>query len=602
MLSFGTPNGLGIEGITPSGLNLPTPGLGGAAMMPSMSELGLTVSGAKRNEDDERRTKMRSILKSIGKPKGRVSEEGIARICRRVGFANDIDADKLKPDDPKVGNRVITTAGNTTVIEIDLRNQVPCNVQVAYSVQSKALDEQGEKASKVLLKDLKAPDGVALQTKLDRFARNLENLARLDRLSLPGVNCFEALAGVYTSLRRLYEQEKAATKALLGGKAAGSADTMDKEVMCRKSGRPMAHERNKLGLAIEYWQSTDYDGREETEAEADGRTRESQPLSAEKADRMFTLRIEAEAASANLYPALRISETWLPDPLDLTGDINIPWQVPPPTFVAADAGDIVIDGQQKLPDLRFIAKLEPPVVMPYQTAMNILAAVGVTQAPIMITPPSQYAALLLGQASGATGGPQSMTFSVSADREVLSYQDEQETTVRHCYTLSSVKPDWGFTLAELPFSHPRQVIELLPTLRQWACTSQLLKATFKSQALSAAQATVPSTTDISYDDSLDDLLDAPPETDGVPITIALATSPTPTFDLTFPSLRTNNVTTTSISVQILPNGNVTISAQEGLLNADAADVPAKLNKLAKALESCDDLGVWLEWLRTSITA
>ena len=594
MLSFSTPNGLGIDGITPSGLGLLTPSLGGAAMIPSMSELGLTVSGGKRNEDEERRAKMRRVLKAIGKPKGRVSEEGIARVSRRVGFANDIDVGELTPEEKerKVGNRPIAAAGNTIVIEIDMKDHVPRNVQVMYSVESEALQEQGARAGRVLLNDLKSPEGAGMQVKLDRFAENLERLARLDRLSSGGVNCFEALAGVYTSLRRLYDEEKKAALTVISSDGADDGSMADKEVVCRQSGIPLAHERGKLGLAIDYWKAGNFRQDDETRVGDE---------KVEYEDQIFTLNIEVEPASANSYPSIRVSTTWLPDPLRLSEedlDTHIPWQDPPPTFLTTGTGDVTMDGTQRLPDLRFVTKLEPPLIMPYQTAMNILAAVGVAHVPIM-TIPLSYSALLLGQS--AVNGQQPLTFSTSSERDVYSERNGEDTTIKHRYTLTNVKPDWGYTLSELPFSHPRQLIELLPTLRQWALTGQLLKGCFTP---SPPHETVLNHTNGAHGDidSLDDLLDAPNNTGSVPVTIALATSPTPTLDLTFPHPRADGTANISVGVQILPNAHLVVVSEEGVLNNEDTDSPAKMPKFAKALEVCCDLSVWIEWLRCSAAA
>lgn len=623
MLSFGTPSGLGIEGMTPAGLQIHTPALGGAAMMPTMSELGLTTSGGKRNEDEERRTKMRKVLRKIGMSKGRVSEEGIARVSRRVGFANDIDAEKLTAEEKerKVGNRPISTAGNTIVIEVDLKNQVPQNVQVMYSVQSKALEEQGEKAGKVLLGDLKAADGVALNAKLDRFAANLERLARLDRLSSGGVNCFEALSGLYSSLRTLYEHEKAATTAGMKGSAPDIEEKADTEVLRKKSGKPVVHERNRLGVEILYWhESRQADSSEDkasgTKMEVDGRkTSDGDTTATQDSDTTFALRMEAESSPAGLYPSIRVADTWLPDPLELpsadSGE-GIPWQEPPPTFIAPDASQnaMAVDGQQHLPDLRFVAKLDPPLVMPYQTALNVLAAVGAPQPQTMTIPP-QYAALLLRPEVVAHGQPGVASFTTSAEQDVLSQRDGQETVVRHNYILDSVKLDWGFKVEELPFSHPRQLIELLPTLRQWACVGSLLKATFNRQVTPSRSSPSLSekihTHGVSRDPpKLDDLLQQShidhvqtQNTNSVPVNIALATAPTPTLGLIFPTLDTERIA--NISVQILPNADFAISTHEGILPSGPADDRSeKARKMARALEVCGgDLGLWIEWLRTT---
>ena len=614
MLSFSTPSGLGIEGITPAGLNIPTPALAGTAMVPTMSDLGLTASGRKRNEDEERRVKMRKVLRSIGKPKGRVSEEGIARVSRRVGFANDIDAEKLTPEERerKVGNRPISTAGNTIVIEVDIKNHVPHNVQVMYSVQSKALDEQGAKASRVLLDDLKAPDGISLKAKLDRFALNLERLAKLDRLSSHGLNCFEALIGVYSSLRRLHEQELVATRGLLDPTGPNSDDKADVEVTCKKSGKPTVHARGRLGLELVYWRESEHFGRENNSKPDSSAMDVDEPGSYEDnvtdEGHIFSLRIEAEASPAGIYPSLRASDLWLPDPLKLpaaeSGE-GVPWQDPPPTIIVANGGGdaMAVDSQQKLPDLRFIAKLNPPLVMPYQTAMNVLSTVGVPTPPVLTIPP-QYAALLLDPSSATQRQPQTVSYSTTALQAVLSQRNGQETTVSHRYILNNVKLDWGFKIEELPFSHPRQLVELLPTLRQWARVGGLLKAALRSHAPSQVeQSALNGATHIDRmtngHSRLDDLLhqaDTAPADPNIPVNIALATAPTPTLGVIFPTLGGDRIA--NISVQVLPNADIAVTNHEGLKATENGDKAQEAQTLAKALDVCGDLGVWVEWIRT----
>ena len=621
MLSFNTPSGLGIEGTTPAGLNMSTPALTGTAMMPTMSDLGLTASGGKRNEDEERRGKMRNVLKSIGKSKGRVSEEGIARVSRRVGFANDIDAEKLTQEEKerKVGNRTISTAGNSIVIEVNMKNDVPRNVQVMYSVQNKALDEQAGKASEVLLDDLKAPNGVALNAKLDRFALNLDRLAKIDRLSSHGVNCFEALSGVYSSLSRLYEQELQAARSVLSSKETSVDEEAKAEVMCKRSGKPMVHPRGRLGLELAYWRTNRHlsaQSRSKPDSSAmdmdEQVASEDDTAALQDEDQTYTLRVEAEVSPAGMYPSLRVSDSWLPDPLELPGADSgegVPWQDPPPTFVTPSAaGDaMAVDGPQNLPDLRFIAKLDPPVKMPYQTAMNVLAAVGMPVPPMIAMPP-QYAALLLDPSAATHTQTQSGPFTMTAENKVLSQIDGQETTVYHKSVLNSVKLDWAFKAEEIPFSHPRQLIELLPTLRQWACVGSLLKDVFEKDGRSPTGAS----SQIGADhinglnnglSKLDEVLseEEPSVSNGkVPINYALATSPTPTLGITFPTSGYKRVA--NVNVRILSNADIAVTSHEGLAPGDNSHTGEEARKLAKALDVCGDLGVWVEWMRTRSTS
>ena len=101
-------------------------------------------------------------------------------------------------------------------------------------------------------------------------------------------------------------------------------------------------------------------------------------------DDAFKLHIYTEASPAGLYPSLRVSETWLPDPLELPSSDSangIPWQDPPPTLISATGatagGDsMTMEGDQRLPDLRFVAHLDPPIIVPLQMANTILPAFG----------------------------------------------------------------------------------------------------------------------------------------------------------------------------------------------------------------------------------
>jgi len=616
LLSFNTPNGLGIEGATPAGLmNIATPAMG-ASMVTTMSDLGLTGSGTKRNEDEERRVKMRKVLKSIGKAKGRVSEEGLARIGRRVGFQNDIDAEKLTAEERerRVGNRPIFTAGNVTVVETYMTNSVVQDVKVSHSEQSQ-LQELCNRAGKVLYKDLQPSNGVMLDAQLDSFAANLESLARIDRLSSASFNCFEALSGLYTSLHRLYEQDCLAATGLLRDDEPNVKKTASIEVMCKKSGMPLMHARNRLGLEIAYWKQ----GRsvaDDTQAEptgdqmdVDGKESEQHEL-LRSSDELFTLRIEVQSYPAALYPSLRISDAWLPDPVPPMEPENlphVPWQDVPSSFTASSQapGAMTLNHEQTLPDLRFIAKLDPPIVMPYQVAMDILSAVGAS-APQLLTAPPQYPIVLLESLTAASSQTAVVPYSKSTEQSVLSVQGGEETTVRHNYTLSCANPayaNYGFILEELPFSHPRQLVELLPILRQWASIGALLRGVFDSTTSSLDMNALPNNNEGVLGQpalTLEDLL-APSESvtsahGAVHIDITLSTSPMPILGLTFPS-PLGDGKLAMIHAQILPNAEIIVTQHEGIVPGDGINEVASGQALARALEVCGDLGVWVEWMK-----
>jgi hypothetical protein len=581
-------------------------------MMHTMSELGLMSSGGKRNEDEERRMKMRKVLKSIGRDKGRVSEEGIARIARRVGFANDIDAEKLTAEEKerKMGNRTITVAGNAIIIEIDLKNQVPRRVQVSYSTQSKALESQGARAGQVLLTDLGAPNGIALNAKLDHFAANLERLARMDRLSAGGISCFEAISGLYASLERLYEQEKEIVRGLLKPETVDMERKVDMEVMCKKSGKPMVNANGRIGIELAYWEDsrhvtdTHRNSQNDTEMDIDGQGNDNDQGKSEGHDQVFKLRLEVESCLSSMYPPLRVSDAWLPDPLELpsvdAGE-GIPWQDPSPTYASTTVvnGGGVANGE--LPDLRFIATLDPPIVIPSYIAMNIHTLLG---NHALIPTAQQYAEMLLDPTSLPLGHEK--TFTSSSKRSVLSYKDGEEITVQHYYKLENAKLDWGTRIEQLPFSHPRQLVELLPTLRQWACMGSHLNATFGKKPENNEQE-APSGFDsangaVKHHSELDDLLmDVDTgSNDSIIVNIALASAPTPSLGIAFPTSSGGDVA--NINVVVQPNADITATDRESMFrngeSTKTEETRQQELRLAKALDACGDLGVWVEWIRT----
>ena len=568
MPSFGTPIGLGVEGITPSAFNMHTPAMAGVPMGLTMSELGVNAgAGApKRNEDEERHVKMRKVLKRIGKPKGRVSQEAIARISRRVGFDNAIEPN------------LVSIAGKKVLIDVALKEERPESVSTVFATENAGLQAQTEAVGKVLLEDLQKAGDVTLTARLDHFATNLERLASIDRLSSEHFDAFEALSGVYTSLRRLYEQEVAAASEL--------------EVLRRKSGRPEVHADGRIGVKIAYWPTRDEEA--DTSGEAG----------------FFGLNLGIERSSSTLYPSLRVSDSWLPDPLELPAPDapqTTPWQDPPPTLIPSSAeGDaMAVDGQASLPELRFTAKLDPPIILPWQLATNLLQTFGLPAPQLFVYPPAWHAMLL--DPSTTTPFNTMSEHVVTSEQSVLAKQDGEEAETTHAYSLDFAKRDGGHKLQELPFSHPRQLVEILPTLRQWACFGSLVKSLFSQSTASGTKTAVNGPPNGPRKDqqalSLDDLL-TPPTTppardDKLAVSVSLATSPVPTLSFVFQAAKGEDVC--NVTVQVLQNGVLSLTSAEGLGGEGAMEgvQGEEGKKLAGALEACEgDVGVWVEWLRS----
>lgn len=581
---LGTPGGMAT---TPSGMNMSM--AMGMGMVPSMSELGLTLTasgGQKRNEDEERRAKMRRILKKIGRPRGRVSEEGICRVGRRVGFANDIDAEVLTAEERerKVGNRTVSIAGEAVVVDVDLKNHVPREVQVMLSGEGDGLVGLAEKAGEVLLGSLRDTDN------LEGFAKGLDWIAKIDRLGGGKVNGFEALGGIFGCLRRLCDEEVR----LIQEGGVGSNEQAEIMAMCRKSGRPSAHARGGLGIALDYWQD-DRAASSRKASEGDMEI-DSNAVSATntRPSGIHTLHLDLDRCPPEMYPPIRITSAWLPEKLTLESTAPIPWQEPDATFVSsADADENMADNnipnaQQKLlPSLRFLAKLDPPVVLPWQTATTLMTSIGAVPPQHFSTPPLLHHVLLPTPTPGNT--------SIERQKTVLAYRGpDSETEAKHVYRLHVAKPDFGFKLEELPFAHPKQLVDNLPTLRQWGCFGALVQDVFSGPPASP----LPAATGNIQPRSVSHRQHHTSEAEAaMSIDVSLATSPSPVLSLSFPTLDDKRQIGVELTIGL--NGDVAISGCVGDVTGNGAKFldKAKARKWAKGLKVCGAVAVWVEWIR-----
>lgn len=602
----GTPSGiagLGVDlGGTPGGLAMtPNMGMGMALGLSSMSDLALmpTVSnGYKRNEDEERRGKMRSILKKIGRPKGRVSEEGICRLGRRVGFANDIDAENLTAEERvrKVGNRTVSIAGEAVVVDVDMKNHIPQEVQIMLSGEGDAISGMAEKAGQVLLQSLKGTDS------LDRFAKGLDWIAKVDRLGGNKINGFEALGGMFVSLKRLYDEEVK----LVGEKR--SCEQAEIMAMCKKSGKPVAHERGDLGISLDYWQESriiTFGKANDTAMDVDSNASPSTnatPLG------LHTLHLDLDRFTTEMFAPIRVSSTWLPEKLELRSDTPIPWQDPEPTFLSTpNQDDSMTDNNlphaqpKLLPSLRFVARLDPPVVVPWETSTAILNSLGAVEQQGFPTP------VLLNQLLVSTpmlpNGDVEQQKSVSVRRG----PDHAESESTHVYRLHVARPDFGSKLEELPFSHPRQLVENLPLLRQWACFGALVRDVFSGDG--------PATLPNSYTSNGSGKKEFVSATNGstqrlnlasdlretLAVDVSLSSASLPTLGIEFPTLSGEGDIAIKLSVGL--NGLISVAGTV----CESADEQGKAveekvaRKWARALEvSGGVVGVWIEWVRNEV--
>lgn len=321
---------------------------GGVGMGYSMSgmSMGFGSSIGGRGDDEDRRKRMEDILKTLRTRPGRVSEENLERICKTAGLESMWE---------NLDYRTLFMAGTTLVLEIGFVDNAPTRVKLDVQSSTEAdqkhfaIKAQEQSASNLLRNNLTPTSGQSrIALTLDKFAANLERLARLDKLEGASFNCFEALAGVYASLKRLYDHEMKAAMTLF--KSEGKAAM---EVMCKKSGKPRWNAGNTVGLGIDYWTGRRFSPRQTVKTEMKGDAMDvdsaTQPGEGGPQETYF-LSIECESHPAQLYQSARITNDWLSEqiekvpPDDPTGVLtelleSLDWLEPPPTYLKPSEDD-----------------------------------------------------------------------------------------------------------------------------------------------------------------------------------------------------------------------------------------------------------------------
>ncbi|KAL8976144.1 MAG: hypothetical protein Q9177_006910, partial [Variospora cf. flavescens] len=309
-------------------------------------------------------------------------------------------------------------------------------------------------------------------------------LARLDRLGTGGVNCFDAVEGVGGALRKVWEMET--TKKRQETREERQED-IEMAVLCKGSGKPTMHASGRLGQALQYWQESRHiSGRKRSADDMDIDSPPAKEAISSKEPTRWSATIECEPCSSDLYPPIRVSSDWVTnDPCtdqqqeqhqqDPFTSITPSDSDPPPTFITSDpsAMDLSLsqsnnnnnNNNNKTPDVRFTARLHPPLLVPLQTALNIYASVGAPLAQDSIQP-TTFDSLLFPTTTPPTN-------ERIAEREL--YTPGGTKKKKHKYTLFTDPQAYARTIAEIPFAHPRQIVQLLPVLRQWAFISSLLR-------------------------------------------------------------------------------------------------------------------------------
>ncbi|KAL3427117.1 hypothetical protein PVAG01_00626 [Phlyctema vagabunda] len=581
-------------------------------VVPGLAELGLDGMGAQslgglgsmgRGDEDEQKRRLQQVLEILQVNKGKLSEAGIDRLAQRTGLATQWMTVSRTQKSLDIAASLMVLQITFSVVPQTKRFNVE---EVALSLSSSEIVERHVgKAGDILLRDLQiGPNESPLTKSLDKFAANLERLAALDKLSVtPGLNCYEAIAGIYESIERLHkwEVQRLKEEEYMAGKPD---DYISRTALCIKSGRPDMHARGRLGMSLDYWQE---------------KHRINMQGAQEEERRTWSLLVECAQPPALVYTPARVSEKWISENIkkvdvqdvDLflgpEGHTPLEWLEPDNTLLPSaeaaktDGMDIDAHPEPKFPEIVFSAKFDPPLIVPYGVAMQIHNQINL---PIDMYQTSTFDGLIFPPSPGDKG-ELGEARTIETWIEVPIYSKEKEKSIRvHRNTLFIEKIEYGRTLTELPFSHPRQLVEMLPVLRQYAFLHCLLDKSFSSTAKHAPPKETKQDGDKSTREQFADFMaqisleKASDDGRELSLDVTLAISATPRLQIVFPFKRR----TANITVDIKLNGVVDVIAQNVLADpasdgSKSAGKAVTVADLAKMLEVSEDLGIWAEFIR-----
>jgi hypothetical protein len=490
---------------------------------------------------------------------------------------------------------------------------------------SDAMSEHTKRAAQILQEDLTPEPGISsISATLDRFADNLARLASMDRLNVPGANCFDAIFGVYTSLKRLHDHERKIAAAILEASQVSKADV---EVLRKKSGRPGMHLRRRVGMSLDYWTSK----ANALPAERPAKRQKPNEISPDEIrsapgdTAMSTLIIECERSVPALYQPIRISSDWISEQvvrpighqdnladsmlLNVNTLSQLDWLQPPAAIIKAEdetAAELDITGLTSQPHIRFVARLEPPVAFPMTIAMNIFTSFGVDDAHDILSPSQTLADLILTSSKWTTNAGNIWQFENITSSGTVTPPSER-VTESTSISMHWTKPGMGKIIETLPFSHPQQLINLLPLLRQYTFIQRLLRNTFVSPQTKPSAQEAPSkhtnkgtrlrrpvtSTKKVTEMELARLLEPIPEKrNGIDISFTM--SPMPQMVVRF----NTNVGIKHFTFNILYNAEIHVVKQDIVADdEDEARRQKQIDALVTALEITEDIGIWAEWVR-----
>ncbi|RYP70529.1 hypothetical protein DL769_004943 [Monosporascus sp. CRB-8-3] len=592
--------------------------------------MGGLVGGTGRADEDDRKRRMDEVIKILmDANSARVSNDSLERLAKQL------DLDSIWEDviGGEKNAKTLIIAGSIMSVEIGITEHTVNHAALAFNEPIAIVDKHVDRASEVLKRDLSlAPNQSPLTKYLTQFKANLKRLATLDKLSVsPGLNCHEAVAGIYESLVRLHrwDLEKLREDPSLSGQ---SEDKLKVYALCTRHGYPQMHTRGQIGLSLDYWK--------------DKRKLPSTTVDTDDDRKTWAIKIgcgpinsmDYTPMSNMAYTPVRVSEKWIgpdieksdptnEDIISATGPV-LDWLEPentilPPTEELKSEEGLEPDNPMsgpKTPEVVFLATFDPPVIVTQAVAMDIYK--------LCATEPhlssATFDVLQFPIPEGSAYDP-SEPRMVEHTRTVATFPGVKEGQTEpdlktHMNTLHIYKPVYGQILREVPFSHPKELVQMLPTLRQYAFLSTLLFNSFKRQGPSAPKATKGN--DKSKDSSVastigDDFsrfmsqASKQPATTAVDITLTV--HPVTRLQIVFP-FRSK---TANIHIEIQPGGRVHIVSHNifgdidetngGSDGGEAESANSKgksrsytVAQWAAMLETAEDISCWIEWIKCKL--
>ncbi|KAI1088479.1 mediator of RNA polymerase II transcription subunit 1-domain-containing protein [Rostrohypoxylon terebratum] len=565
--------------------------------------VGGLVAATRLNDEEDRKKRMEAVIAALwAQNSSRVSNQGLERLAIHLGLECLWEDVKGAGDNAKT----LIIAGQTMAVEVGITNHIVHQASLVYTESMPILEKHADKASAILLKDLSlAPGQSPLTKRLTQFRANLERLATLDKLSVsPGFNCHEAIAGIWESLERLHRWDVDKLRSEDRTLANMPDERLRVFALCLRNGCPLMHTRGRIGLSLDYWKE-----------------RRKLPSTTVETDDTKTWGILIECASAGgmAYSPVRVSERWIS--LDIerahTEDMmgtTVPfldWLEPPSTFLPSSEEaktENGLDGLSgpKTPDVVFMATFDPPVVVTHAVAMEIYKISGTNTGLTNIT----FDALMFPIPEGSPYDPsEPREFTFTQTIPTFPANSTEPVLKAHRNRLFIYKPVYGQVINHIPFAHPKDLITMLPLLRQYAFLSLLLNNMFRPKEGKPTAKVADEENNkqpLTQKDEFEQFMSGEKIEDKLAskgilkLDVTLTAHPVPRLLLVFPF----DGRTANILVEIQIGGRVAIIS-ENVLDAKSAMIDpdqtaAKRTLWANKLETLEDIGAWIELIKIQL--